>query len=439
MAVSAAAIAGAGVTGTASATGVRDVAGVRHVAGVRSVVGVRSVARVRSVAGVRHVVAKPAVIARVAHMRLPEAQLPVPAAEPSGRLARSSRVARSGWASAAARPARSAQLSAGGLDLPFDSIYWGAVTGTQFNGDQAPYDMSVVSDFDNEDALGRHMSIVPMYLPFADCSVSPCAPYAFPSGVFTNIRAFGSIPMVSWGSSSLQDGESGTSTDSAFTLADVAKGDFDAYLTAWAQAAKAWGQPFFLRFDWEMNGDWFIWGDATNSNTPAEYVAAWRHVHDIFTKVGATNATWVWCPNVNYAGAPDSNLADFYPGDAYVDWTCLDGYNSASSLSSTQSWDQVAESTYDEITAIAPAKPLMIGEFGSTTAGGTRPLWLTHMLDELPLSYPDVHAIVLYDNLSAYQLEGDPGSQAAFAAAINGPAYSDDNLGSLGAGPIAAP
>ena len=35
-----------------------------------------------------------------------------------------------------------------------------------------------------------------------------------------------------------------------YTDADIANGSQDAYITQWAEAAKAWGHPFFLRFDW---------------------------------------------------------------------------------------------------------------------------------------------------------------------------------------------
>ena len=36
-------------------------------------------------------------------------------------------------------------------------------------------------------------------------------------------------------------------------LRAVAEGRFDSYITRWAAAARSWGHPFFLRFDWEMN------------------------------------------------------------------------------------------------------------------------------------------------------------------------------------------
>src|SRR3712207_8531028 len=49
-----------------------------------------------------------------------------------------------------------------------------------------------------------------------------------------------------------------------------------------------------------MNGDWHPFSEKRNGNQPGEYVKAWRHVHDIFTAVGANNATWVWCPNTEY-------------------------------------------------------------------------------------------------------------------------------------------
>ena len=75
-----------------------------------------------------------------------------------------------------------------------------------------------------------------------------------------------------------------------------------------------------------MNGFWFPWTEGVNGNKPGEYVTAWRHVHDIFTAVGATNATWVWCPNVDFTAQADP-AGEALPGRRYVDWTCLDGFN----------------------------------------------------------------------------------------------------------------
>ena len=112
----------------------------------------------------------------------------------------------------------------------------------------------------------------------------------------------------------------------AYSLTAIANGSQDAYIRDYAEQVVTWGRPFFLRFDAEMNGFWFPWSEGVNGNTPGSFVAAWRHVHDIFDEVGANNATWVWCPNVDFT-AHLTPLKRLYPGDEYVDWTCLDGFN----------------------------------------------------------------------------------------------------------------
>ena len=78
-----------------------------------------------------------------------------------------------------------------------------------------------------------------------------------------------------------------------------------AYIRSWARALAAFDGPVRLRFAQEMNGDWYPWGAGTNGNTPAEFVSAWRHVHDIFAAAGATNVQWVWSP---VSGAPSAVL-----------------------------------------------------------------------------------------------------------------------------------
>ena len=84
----------------------------------------------------------------------------------------------------------------------------------------------------------------------------------------------------------------------AFQLADIYNGNHDAYITQFARSAAAWGHPFFFRFDPEMNGWWLPWNEQTNGNQPGDFARAWRHVVDIFRREGATNATWVFCPNI---------------------------------------------------------------------------------------------------------------------------------------------
>ena len=212
------------------------------------------------------------------------------------------------------------------------------------------------------------------------------------------------------------------------SLASIASGSEDAAITSWAQEAKAYGHPFFLRLDWEMNGGWFPWGTTSSSqNTPADYVAAWRHIHDIFTSQGATNATWVWCPNTTYSGSvPYSQL---YPGNAYVDWTCLDGYNMGGS---SQSFASLFTQSYDNLLSVAPTKPVMIGEVASLEYGaGVKANWISDMLGELPTNFPQIRAMVWFNwrndhngTWESNEVESSSSSQSAFANGIASPYYT---------------
>src|SRR3954447_19951807 len=192
------------------------------------------------------------------------------------------------------------------------TMYWGAWIGKQITGDEAPYDMNAVSSFGN--SVGKPLSIVEWARPFADCSSSPCSFFPFPTKQMQDIRNYGAMPLLSWSSVSI-GGDQYNQPD--FQLSDLNSGRYDNFIRNFALDAKAWGHPFFLRFDWEMNGNWFPWNVRANGNNPADFVPAWKRVHDIFASVGATNVTWVWCPYVDTSGR--QNLRQLYPGPAYVD------------------------------------------------------------------------------------------------------------------------
>jgi hypothetical protein len=322
--------------------------------------------------------------------------------------------------------------------------YWGAQIGSHITGTPAPWDMNAVSKF--ETLAGKGLSIVHFGSPFADCSSSPCIYYSFPWTPFNDIRAHGSIPFLSWSSHSLPS----SLNQPDFQLSDVISGAHDSYIRAFATKAKEWGSPFFLRFNWEMNGDWFSWSEGVNGNKAGEYVAAWRHVHDVFSSVGATNVSWVWCPNVDPDGGLQ-NLAPLYPGDAYVDWTCLDGYNwganhagvDPTSARVWRSFDQLYRSTYDQIVnTIAPSKPMIIGEIASTEAGGSKAAWISDMLAKVPTTYPKIRGLLWFERIDSnmdWPVETSASAAAAFATGIQSPVYGANTFGSLTASPILPP
>ncbi|KAB1987720.1 glycoside hydrolase family 26 protein [Streptomyces triticiradicis] len=106
-------------------------------------------------------------------------------------------------------------------------------------------------------------------------------------------------------------------------LADIAEGGDDTYIRRLADQIASYDGPLALSFAGEMNGPWNSWGP--EHAEPADFVAAWKHVHDVFEERGVTNVIWVWTPHVVDSGTP-AKLRPYYPGDAYVDWVGLIGY-----------------------------------------------------------------------------------------------------------------
>jgi hypothetical protein len=323
-----------------------------------------------------------------------------------------------------------------------NAAYWGAWIGPQLTGTPAPEDMGAVTEF--EKLTKKPLSILETFSGWASClgsSPSCQATVPFPRPQFEAMRGYGAIPLYSWAS----EGNGEAEDQSEFQLADIIAGRFDAYIRKWAGEAKAWGHPFFLRFDWEMNGNWFPWSESADGNQPGEFVAAWRHVHDIFAEVGATNASWVWCPYVN----PNGNLqspATLYPGDAYVDWTCLDGYNRGTTASPTapyRSFDYLFGPNYREITeSIASSKPMLLGEIAASEHGGSKAEWIGDMFAALPTAYPKVRGLLwfdYYDQGNDWPLETSAAATEAFAAGISDPRYLPNSFATTATGPVPLP
>jgi beta-mannanase len=249
---------------------------------------------------------------------------------------------------------------------------------------------------------------------------------AFTRTPFDIVTARGAIPYMSMSSDSVP-------------LTSIANGSYDSSLIAWAQAAKSYGKPFLFRWNWEMNGTWFNWGAQARAN-PAAYVAAWKRFHAIVQAQGATNVTWVWCPSAVWSTS--TPLASLYPGDAYVDWTCVDGYNFGTIPMKIDSWKSfytVMKPTYDQLLTLAPNKPILIGETGSTEWGGSKSAWITDMLKtQLPLNFPKIRALAwfnwnIYENGGTYdwQIESSASAQQAFASGIALPNYLTNTYGNL--------
>jgi len=235
------------------------------------------------------------------------------------------------------------------------------------------------------------------------------------------VTARGAVPMVTW----MPWEHEGGPDQPAFALRTIIAGSHDAYIRRWAQAASGWGKPLYLRFAHEMNGNWYPWSAGVNGNTSAEYAGAWRHVHDIFVEERATNVRWVWSPNVLDQGS--GPFAEMYPGDAYVDWVALGGYNRGPTHV-YNTWRSVVEVfgySYELLTALTN-KPVMIAETASTEVGGSKSDWITMgFLAEIPTRLPKVRAAVWFheDKETDWRVNSSPASLVAFRQVVRSPTY----------------
>jgi beta-mannanase len=62
----------------------------------------------------------------------------------------------------------------------------------------------------------------------------------------------------------------GPTIDPRYNYAAILSGQYDAYISQWAQRAAAWGNVFYRRLFHEMNGNWYPWGINVNGNIHAD-------------------------------------------------------------------------------------------------------------------------------------------------------------------------
>ena len=183
-------------------------------------------------------------------------------------------------------------LSAAALDHPDGKFF-----GLEANG--SPDSLSPAQEVSA--LVGRNPNLLGEYVQWGG---------AFDTTAATRATSFGALYYMAW-------------EPFDKTVASIANGGSDAYITSVAKSVRAFGGPVALSFGHEMNGNWYPWGTA--DTTPAEFVAAWRHIHDLFAAAGATNVIWIWNPNI-INPMPSVQLAPFWPGSAYVNWVGITGY-----------------------------------------------------------------------------------------------------------------
>lgn len=242
-----------------------------------------------------------------------------------------------------------------------------------------------------EDSLGHEFNIIQWFTSWP----APYEPY-----IVNRVLELGRKPLITWQS----NGQ---------TLDQIVSGKFDTYIHGWAKGVQKANGDVYIRIFPEMNGDWTMW-----NGEPEKLVRAWKHIVDIFRQENASNAKWVWSPNITDEPATQNNRMElYYPGDDYVDILGLDGFNwgTVRPWTAWKSFEDTFSTPYNRITALGD-QPLWLAEVASTEKGGNKAAWITEMLNST--AFPKIESLIWFNEVKEtdWRIESSHASEAAFKA-----------------------
>jgi hypothetical protein len=174
----------------------------------------------------------------------------------------------------------------------------------------------------------------------------------FPVAFATTAANNGAVPLVQM-------------DPTGISLAEIAAGKYDGYLSSYAEAVRAYRHPVILSFGHEMNGNWYSWGYKNTS--PKAFVAAWRHIVTLFRALEAKNVTWLWTVNIinDTKSGKIPSPVPWWPGSQYVNWVGIDGYY----LKPNWQFAPLFGPTIGVIRTLT-SDPILIAETGAVPAAG---------------------------------------------------------------------
>ena len=236
---------------------------------------------------------------------------------------------------------------------------------------------------------------------------------SFPRKELETIKDMGIVPFVRLMARSTFD----EGPDPVYTLQKIIDGVFDRDIINWAKNAREYNSPIMIEFGTEVNGDWFGWcganngggetswyGDPDKPDGPERFVDAYKHIINIFRVNGVRNVTWAF--HVDSHPEPDpydpeqnaewNKMANYYPGDDYIDWIGISVYGAIDFSDDWESFTEVLDRVWDEFSSISTSKPLAILEWGvmDNYPGKSKAKWISDALEAIKSGrYPGIKAI----------------------------------------------
>jgi cellulose synthase (UDP-forming) len=234
---------------------------------------------------------------------------------------------------------------------------------------------------------GRPFNIVSCYIPWGP------APAGLPEdSLMKAIYTAGAVPMITWEPWAVLFGKESSGRKEQKMMARISQGEFDSYLSQFVQKLTAMRRPVFIRFAHEPDNLSYPWSP-TGHNTPEEYIAAWRYVHDYFMRAGARNVIWVWNPWK--AAAIDK----YFPGREYVDWLAVNTLNYGRFNPNGQwySFSQLYQ-PFHAHPLFHTGIPVMVAEAGSLAKEPGQSGWLQDAFADINTRFPEIRAAILFNS-----------------------------------------
>jgi plastocyanin len=297
--------------------------------------------------------------------------------------------------------------------LPTSGALFGAYV--QPGSHTGPDRRSALTSF--ETLVGRQMAIERVYYYWDQ---------AWPTADDAWTRDAERIPYISWNALRTN----GTTA----TWADIAAGVYDPVISARAADLIAFGGPVIFSFQHEPEND-------HAAGTPADFIAAFRHVRSLFEAAGVTNVTYAW--TMMAWSFRTGGAAQYYPGDDVVDVIASDGYNWYTCPRGNDPWRTFTE-TFSPFHTFGQqhGKRMIIAEWGGRedpAVAGRKATWIDEASTQIK-KWPDIVGVVYYDadKGCARWVDSSASSLASFHAMGADPYFNPPPSISISSGPDVA-
>ncbi|MFE9361117.1 glycoside hydrolase family 26 protein [Streptomyces olivaceoviridis] len=201
-------------------------------------------------------------------------------------------------------------------------------------------------------------------------------------------------------------------------LRDIAAGRHDGYVRHTAQTVRDLNVPLALAFAPGMNDCGRPWG--TGKAAPADFVGAWRRVHDLFQDTGVSNVIWAWSPTVTRKGP--ARLKPYYPGDAYVDWLGLVGH---CTQDGPHTFGTLFGPAVEEVRAFT-RNPVLVARTAAQP-GGHKSAYIEDLVHTVA-THADVVGFIWFDTDDGtdWRIDSSPAALAAFRRGVANPRFGFD-------------